>query len=248
MFDWGAKEVVDLMEAGGFGFKQARDRIPERPWLVDCLDRWLERLEGSPHKCAAIFIDNSGVDFVLGILPFARELLRRGTKVILCANSAPALNDVTHSELLVLIRQVSSMCDVIAGAVTEGRLVAMETAQAGPCLDLRRDLSSLTLSRSHCFQALTVLLTSINSLCRSHSVKIRGASTYIRSVRLIVRDQGGGTRTAGSRWRGVVAQILGEGHCLARRHCHCQSATVITPNYILNANHFTRLWYITTLT
>ncbi|XP_046667843.1 4'-phosphopantetheine phosphatase [Homalodisca vitripennis] len=138
MFDWGAKEVVDLMEAGGFGFKQARDRIPERPWLVDCLDRWLERLEGSPHKCAAIFIDNSGVDFVLGILPFARELLRRGTKVILCANSAPALNDVTHSELLVLIRQVSSMCDVIAGAVTEGRLVAMETAQAGPCLDLSK--------------------------------------------------------------------------------------------------------------
>lgn len=57
--------------------------------------------------------------------------------MILCANSAPALNDVTHSELLVLIRQVSAICDVIAGAVAEGRLVAMETAQAGPCLDLR---------------------------------------------------------------------------------------------------------------
>lgn len=28
MFDWGAKEVVDLMEAGGFGFEQAREKIP----------------------------------------------------------------------------------------------------------------------------------------------------------------------------------------------------------------------------
>lgn len=30
MFDWGAKEVVDLMEAGGFGFEQAREKIPGR--------------------------------------------------------------------------------------------------------------------------------------------------------------------------------------------------------------------------
>ena len=53
-----------------------------RPWLQDDLDDWIERLKtGPPHKCAAIFIDNSGVDIVLGILPFARDLLQRGTKV-----------------------------------------------------------------------------------------------------------------------------------------------------------------------
>jgi hypothetical protein len=28
-----------------------------------------------------IFVDNSGADVVLGILPFARELLQQGTKV-----------------------------------------------------------------------------------------------------------------------------------------------------------------------
>uniref|UniRef100_A0A1B6EFC2 4'-phosphopantetheine phosphatase n=1 Tax=Clastoptera arizonana TaxID=38151 RepID=A0A1B6EFC2_9HEMI len=138
MFDWGARDVVDLMETGNFGFEEARKKIPDRPWLIDYLDAWLVRLEGPPHKCAAIFIDNSGVDFVLGVLPFARELLRRGSKVILCANSAPALNDVTHSELLVILRQASSICDIIGGAIGEGRLVAMETAQAGPCLDLSR--------------------------------------------------------------------------------------------------------------
>ena len=34
-----------------------------------------------PHKCAAIFIDNSGVDVILGILPFVEHLLSRGTEV-----------------------------------------------------------------------------------------------------------------------------------------------------------------------
>jgi type II pantothenate kinase len=57
--------------------------LTARPWLVDGLDAWLDRLKGPPHKCAAIFVDNSGIDIILGIIPFARELLQRGTKVII---------------------------------------------------------------------------------------------------------------------------------------------------------------------
>ena len=42
-------------------------------------------LQGSPHKLAVIFVDNSGVDIILGMFPFVRELLSRGTKVqIVC--------------------------------------------------------------------------------------------------------------------------------------------------------------------
>nr|XP_012149725.1 PREDICTED: pantothenate kinase 4-like isoform X2 [Megachile rotundata] len=81
MFDWGAKAVATLMETTDFGFAEAQAKIPGRPWLQDDLDDWIDRLEtGPPHKCAAIFVDNSGVDIVLGILPFARDLLLRGTK------------------------------------------------------------------------------------------------------------------------------------------------------------------------
>ncbi|XP_046754003.1 4'-phosphopantetheine phosphatase isoform X2 [Diprion similis] len=139
MFDWGAKEVAAIMETTDFGFKEAQSKIPGRPWLVDCLDAWIERLKKCPpHKCAAIFVDNSGVDIILGILPFARDLLQRGTKVILCANSAPALNDVTYPELVVTLRNASKICNVIKKAIKERRLIAMETAQAGPCLDLSR--------------------------------------------------------------------------------------------------------------
>jgi len=52
-------------------------------WLFSV--RWF--LEISTDACflvpqqAVIFVDNAGSDVVLGVLPFARELLRRGTKV-----------------------------------------------------------------------------------------------------------------------------------------------------------------------
>jgi type II pantothenate kinase len=56
---------------------------------------------------------------------------------MLCANSAPALNDVTHSELVILLKQAAAVCGVIRNALNVGTLIPMETAQAGPCLDLR---------------------------------------------------------------------------------------------------------------
>lgn len=49
----------------------------------------------------------------------------------------PALNDVTYPELVVILKDAAKICDVINHALKENRLMAMETAQAGPCLDLR---------------------------------------------------------------------------------------------------------------
>jgi type II pantothenate kinase len=50
--------------------------------------RWLGSKESKvppkPHKRALLFVDNSGADVVLGMLPLARELLRRGTEVMAC--------------------------------------------------------------------------------------------------------------------------------------------------------------------
>lgn len=54
-----------------------------RPWLFDDLDDWLDRCEGPQYYKAVIFVDNSGGDIILGVFPFARDLLRNGTKVIL---------------------------------------------------------------------------------------------------------------------------------------------------------------------
>lgn len=141
VFDWGAKEVARLLDTdAGLGFDEARHRLQARPWLQDDLDAWIERLASGPvHRCAAIFVDNSGMDVLLGVLPFARELLSRGTQVLLCANTRPALNDVTHQELQILVRRVADgVCPRLREALDEGRLQVLDSGQSSPCLDLSR--------------------------------------------------------------------------------------------------------------
>lgn len=138
VFDWGAREVVDIMESGQFGFSEAINTIQDRPWLVDDFGAWLHRRQSSPpYKCAAIFCDNSGADIILGIFPFIRDLLSSGTKVILCANSRPSLNDVLYNELNILVKRVATLCPQIEKASAEGQLSIMESGQGSPCLDLR---------------------------------------------------------------------------------------------------------------
>ncbi|XP_078695396.1 4'-phosphopantetheine phosphatase-like isoform X1 [Branchiostoma floridae x Branchiostoma belcheri] len=139
VFDWGAKAITRLMEGGdSFGFEEAMSKLQARPWLVDDLDPWLERLQDHPHKCALIFADNSGLDIILGVFPFAREMVLRGTQVILCANSKPALNDVTYGELKILAKKVAELCPTIRTALSEGHLKVMASGAASPCLDLSR--------------------------------------------------------------------------------------------------------------
>ncbi|XP_032503563.1 4'-phosphopantetheine phosphatase isoform X3 [Phocoena sinus] len=137
VFDWGAKAVSDVLESDPqFGFEEAKRKLQERPWLVDSYSKWLQRLKGPPHKCALIFADNSGVDVILGVFPFVRELLSRGTEVILACNSGPALNDVTYSESLIVAERIAAMDPVIRSALREGRLLLMQTGSSSPCLDL----------------------------------------------------------------------------------------------------------------
>ncbi|KAG8505477.1 Pantothenate kinase 4 [Galemys pyrenaicus] len=139
VFDWGAKAVSDVLESDPqFGFEEAKQKLQERPWLVDAYDAWLQRLKGPPHKCALIFADNSGVDVILGVFPFVRELLSRGTEVVLACNSGPALNDVTHSESLLVAERIAAMDPVVHSALSEERLLLAQTGSSSPCLDLSR--------------------------------------------------------------------------------------------------------------
>ncbi|XP_058160592.1 4'-phosphopantetheine phosphatase [Dasypus novemcinctus] len=139
VFDWGARAVSDVLESDPqFGFEEAKRKLQARPWLVDSYGEWLQRLKGPPHKCALIFADNSGIDLILGVFPFVRELLFRGTEVILACNSGPALNDVTHSESLLVAERIAGMDPLIHSALREGRLLLVPTGSSSPCLDLSR--------------------------------------------------------------------------------------------------------------
>lgn len=57
-------------------------------------------------------------------------------QVILCANSKPALNDVTYSELVLLVEQSALVSRDFASALQENRLWVMDSGQGSPCLDL----------------------------------------------------------------------------------------------------------------
>jgi type II pantothenate kinase len=137
VFDWGSTVVADILETStNFGLSQAMGTIEKRPWFQDNLDSWIQRLKNEPYKLVVIFVDNAGVDFILGILPLVREFLKQDTKVILTANTSPALNDVTCQELKSYTDHAAGDCPVLAKSLSTSQLLTVENGQKGPCLDL----------------------------------------------------------------------------------------------------------------
>lgn len=90
-----------------------------------------------PYKRAVIFVDNAGVDFVLGVLPLVRELLKANTEqIVITGNSAPALNDITWTEICSCLLTAGSLCPIIKESLASNRILTVENGQKGPCLDL----------------------------------------------------------------------------------------------------------------
>ncbi|XP_024970420.1 pantothenate kinase 2-like [Cynara cardunculus var. scolymus] len=170
IFDWGSRACVDLYHKGTIIeiYRMSRKKM-QRPWRVDDFDAFKERMgfgdkKHQRHKRALLFVDNSGADVVLGMLPLARELLRRGTEVVLVANSLPALNDVTAMELPEIVAEAAKHCDILRGAAEAGGLLmdaminiqdsprekssstplmVVENGCGSPCIDLRQVSSEL---------------------------------------------------------------------------------------------------------
>jgi type II pantothenate kinase len=141
IFDLGATVTNDLFRPGGPGldFRQVLAKLKPRPWLIDDLDAWRTRLlTGQPHRAAVLFVDNAGPDVVLGMIPLARFLLQRGTKVILTANTTPSLNDVTLDELNALLDRAAALDSVLGQTRDNGRLSTVASGNGAPLIDLKR--------------------------------------------------------------------------------------------------------------
>jgi len=99
------------------------------------------------YKSVCLFIDNSGFDVVLGILPLVIEFLKNGKKVILGVNSKPAINDITYAEMLLVTKKACVLNSTLKEAYIEKKtLTIIETGSASPCLDMSRiqvDLAEL---------------------------------------------------------------------------------------------------------
>nr|KAJ0194331.1 hypothetical protein LSAT_V11C800437900 [Lactuca sativa] len=116
IFDLGSAQLAELFSKDGMSFLASCQNIVPRPWAV-------------------IFVDNSGADIVLGILPFARELLRHGTKVVLAANDLPSINDVTYHELLEIISKLKDENGKLLGVDIQNLLIA-NSGNDLPVIDL----------------------------------------------------------------------------------------------------------------
>ncbi len=139
IFDLGAVSTIELFKNGRVDFRHTLSKLKPRPWFVDHLDAWRERLlNGEPYKCAVMFVDNAGPDVLLGMVPLARELLRAGTGVILTANATATLNDVTHDELTALINTIAGTDALIGEALKSGQLELVTSGNGAPLIDLRR--------------------------------------------------------------------------------------------------------------
>jgi len=149
VFDWGSQACVDLYNNGTILdiYKAARKNATRLSWKIDGFEEFAKKLSSNEgYKKAHIFVDNSGADIVLGVLPFVVELLRRGTEVVLVANELPALNDVTADELSSLLERAAETCGGILKSALYSDdeetktppLYVVSSGNGGPCIDLRR--------------------------------------------------------------------------------------------------------------
>ena len=155
IFDLGAATSAALYADGGVSFHATRDALKPRPWCVDDFDalaeRWIPTSSDtdvagsipSPWRKCVMFVDNSGADVLLGMVPLARELARGGCEVILAANEVPSINDITASELAPLVERVAAFDPVVREAIDGKRLRVVSSGSDLPVIDLSRTSTAL---------------------------------------------------------------------------------------------------------
>ena len=143
-----AGNIFDLGSAATMGyatdavdFEAVLAKIKPRPWLIDHLDRLLEMLPVAGDqptvwaKCI-FFVDNAGADFVLGVMPLARQMAAQGTHIVLAANELPSLNDLTADETVQLVQMLGNQDEELATYVEAGLFEVVSTGNDIPLIDL----------------------------------------------------------------------------------------------------------------
>lgn len=138
VFDLGCMATAELAEEDP-DFFSAVDEVRPRPWLIDDYDALAADLISgppAPWAKAVIFLDNAGADFVLGVMPLARELALAGTQIVLAANEGPALNDITVGETVAAVQRLALDDPDLAALIQAGLFEVVSTGSSIPLIDL----------------------------------------------------------------------------------------------------------------
>ncbi|KAG4977001.1 hypothetical protein JHK86_036475 [Glycine max] len=170
IFDWGSRACVDLYHKGTIIeiYRMSRNKM-RRPWRVDDFDEFKERMKMPCHKRALLFVDNSGADIVLGMLPLARELLRRGTEhcdILRRAAEAGGL----------LVDAMINTSDSSKKNSSSVPLMVVENGCGSPCIDLRQVSSELAAAAKDADLIILegmgrALHTNLNALFKQDALK-----------------------------------------------------------------------------
>ena len=138
IFDLGSSATMNPDQSSP-DFLETIENTKPRPWLVDDYDRFAADLEQTlPAKWgkAVIFVDNAGCDFILGVMPLARELALGGVQVVLAANEQPSLNDMTVDDTIDVIQELARV-DVDMPALLDAHMFeVVSTGNDIPLIDL----------------------------------------------------------------------------------------------------------------
>lgn len=138
VFDLGAPQTMNYASESP-DFLEMVEKTRPRPWLLDDYDRLAADLTPAPPSKwskAVVFVDNAGTDFVLGVMPLARELALCGTKIVLAANELPSLNDVTADETVAIVEQLAEDDEDLATLITAEMFEVVSTGNDVPLIDL----------------------------------------------------------------------------------------------------------------
>ncbi len=140
IFDLGSAATMGYAE-DNVDFEAVIERIKPRPWLMDDFEGLMEMLplaagDPAPWAKAVIFVDNAGADFVLGIMPLARQLAAHAVHVVLAANERPSLNDITADETVQIVQELAGQDDDLASYVQAGLFEVVSTGNDIPLIDL----------------------------------------------------------------------------------------------------------------
>ena len=212
IFDLGSSHTASMYHDDSVCFQRSRRALRPRPWIIDNIDQFCHHVLNKPaYNKALLFVDNSGSDVLLGMIPFARELLKHNVckEVVIAANSKPSINDITYGELEKLLPNICSMDDTLCKFVSSERLRIIASGSGLPVIDLTADYISEEVKQ----EASTTDLVVLEGMGRSIETNLFAPLT-IDSLRIgMVKHK-------------EVAQELGSElmDCVVKFCCSCCSA------------------------